>query len=334
MTNDTMRAVLCEKWCDYDDLILTEMSRPALQAGHARIAVRYAGVSFATTLVVAGKYQRKPPLPFAPGTEIAGEVIEVAQGVTRCKAGDIVFGAIDWGGYAEEAVVPAVNLYALGKDLNMAAATGLAISYPTSYGGLVWRANIQAGEWLLVHGAAGGVGLAAVEIGVALGAKVIGVASSAEKRAVVEARGATAIDGDDLKIQVMDVTGGKGIDVVYDPVGGPVARPSISCLKPDGRLVTIGYAGGDIPEIGFNILLVKNISVMGFNYGEYVGWGLKDLRDTYAPRVDAAQGQLLAWWREGKIQPTVHACLPLEKFREAMAEVQNRRTIGRVVLEI
>ena len=142
MTNDTMRAVLCEKWCDYDDLILTEMSRPALQAGHARIAVRYAGVSFATTLVVAGKYQRKPPLPFAPGTEIAGEVIEVAQGVTRCKAGDIVFGAIDWGGYAEEAVVPAVNLYALGEDLNMAAATGLAISYPTSYGGLVWRANM------------------------------------------------------------------------------------------------------------------------------------------------------------------------------------------------
>jgi NADPH:quinone reductase len=333
MTDDTMCAVLCEGWCDYDDLTLTEMPRPALQSGHARVAVRYAGVSFATTLVVAGKYQRKPPLPFAPGTEITGEVVEVADGVTRCKPGDIVFGAIDWGGYAQEAVVPAVNLHVLDAGLDMAAATGLAISYPTSYGGLVWRANIQAGEWLLVHGAAGGVGLAAVEIGVALGAKVIGVASSAEKRAVVEARGATAIDGADLKKQVMEITAG-GVDVVYDPVGGTVARPSISCLKPDGRLVTIGYAGGEIPEIGFNILLVKNISVMGFNYGEYVGWGLKDLRDDYAPRVDAAQVQLLTWWRDGKIQPTVHACMPLEKFREAMAEVQNRRAIGRVVLEI
>ena len=333
MSDDNMRAIICEKWCDYDDLTLTDMPRPALQPGHVRVAVRYAGVSFATTLVVAGRYQRKPPLPFVPGTEITGEVIEVADDVTRCKAGDIVFGAIDWGGYAQEAVVPAVNLHLLGAGLDMAAAIGLAISYPTSYGGLVWRANIQPGEFLLVHGAACGVGLAAVEIGVALGAKVIGVASSAEKRAVVEARGASAIDGADFKTQVMGMSGG-GVDVVYDPVGGGVARPSISCLKPDGRLVTIGYAGGDIPEIGFNILLVKNISVMGFNYGEYVGWGLEDLRDTYAPRVNAAQGQLLTWWREGKIQPTVHSCLPLKQFREAMAEVQKRRAIGRVVLEI
>ena len=337
MTDAPMRAVLCEGWCEFDDLKLIEMPRPEMKPGHVRLKVLYAGVSFATTLVVAGRYQRKPLLPFAPGTEIAGEVIEVADGVTRCKPGDVVYGAIDWGGYAEEAVVPAVNLHVLpaGQSGGLAAdaAPALAISYPTSYGGLVWRADLQPDEWLLVHGAAGGVGLAAVEIGLALGAKVIGVASSTEKRAVVESRGATAINGEDLKAQVMDISGG-GVDVVYDPVGGSVARPSISCLKPDGRLVTIGYAGGEIPAIGFNILLVKNISVMGFNYGEYVGWGLVDRREEYAPRVDAAQKQLLDWWQAGKIEPTVHARFPLEQFREAMAEVQNRKAIGRVVLEL
>jgi NADPH2:quinone reductase len=339
MTEETMRAGLCEDWCAYDDLKLTDMPRPnagaKLEPGQARVAVRYSGVSFATTLVVAGKYQRKPPLPFAPGTEIAGEVLEVADGVSHCKVGDRVFGAIDWGGYAEEAVVPAVNLHVLPEPLALDASVALAISYPTSYGGLVWRANLQAGEWLLVHGAAGGVGLAAVEIGLALGAKVIGVASSAEKRELLAARGVdAAIDGETLKEQVMEITGGAGVDVVYDPVGGTVSRASISCLRPDGRLVSIGYAGGEIPEIGFNILLVKNISVMGFNYGEYVGWGLKDRRVEFAPRVDAAQAQLLAWWRDGKINPTIHACLPLDQFREAMAEVENRRAIGRVVLGI
>jgi NADPH2:quinone reductase len=334
MTDNAMRTVLCTEWCDYDDLALTEAPRPAMQQGHARVAVRYAGVSFATTLVVAGKYQRKPPLPFAPGTEIAGEVVEVADGVTRLKPGDKVYGAIDWGGYAEEAVVPAVNLHVLPGGLPLDASVALAISYPTSYGGLVWRANLQSGERLLVHGAAGGVGLAAVEIGVALGAEVIGVASSTEKRAVIESRGAAAIDGSELKNQVMAASGGAGVDVVYDPVGGDLARETLSCLRPDGRLVSIGYAAGGIPEIGYNILLVKNISVMGFNYGEYVGWGLVDRRDEYAPRIDAAQAQLLAWWRDGRIQPTVHACLPLEQFREAMAEVQDRRAIGRVILEI
>lgn len=332
MTDAAMRAVLCEDWCEFDELKLTEMPRPEMKPGHARIRVRAAGVSFATTLVVAGKYQRKPPLPFAPGTEIAGEVVEVADGVSRIAPGDRVFGAIDWGGYAEEAVVPAVNLHRLPDTLPMDAATALAISYPTSYGGLVWRARLEAGETLLVHGAAGGVGLAAVEIGVALGAKVIGVASSEAKRAVIEERGAVAIDGSDLKNQVMAIS--DGVDVVYDPVGGDLARETLSCLRPDGRLVSIGYAAGGIPEIGYNILLVKNISVMGFNYGEYVGWGLVDRRDEYAPRVDEWQRQLLEWWREGRIQPTVHARFPLEQFCEAMAEVQNRRAIGRVVLEI
>ncbi|MBL25215.1 MAG: quinone oxidoreductase [Rhodospirillaceae bacterium] len=327
-----MRAVLCEEWCDFDDLKMTDLARPELGPGQARIAVRYAGVSFATTLVVAGKYQRKPPLPFAPGTEIAGEVLDVADGVTRIKPGDRVFGAIDWGGYAEEVCVPAVNLHVLPEELPFDAAPALAISYPTSFGGLIWRARLDRGETLLVHGAAGGVGLAAVEIGVALGATVIGVASSEEKRAVVESRGAAAIDGSELKKQVLERSG--GVDVVYDPVGGDMARETLSCLKPDGRLVSIGYAAGGIPEVGYNILLVKNISVMGFNYGEYVGWGLVDRRDEYAPRVDDAQKQLLDWWQGGQIQPTVHARFPLEQFREAMAEVQDRRAIGRVVMEI
>ena len=333
MSVSEMRAVICDDWCDFEELRLGTAPVPELRPGGVRIAVRYAGVSFATTLVVAGKYQRRPPLPFVPGTEICGEVLECAPGVTRCQPGDIVFAPIDWGGYAEQVVASEHNVHRLPDGLPLDAAVALCISYPTSYGGLIWRAGLQAGETLLVHGAAGGVGLAAVEIGLAAGARVIGVASSEQKRDILAARGVDAAIGPErFREAVDDLTGGEGVDVVYDPVGGDVTRPSLSCLRIGGRLVTIGFAGGDIPSVPLNLLLIKNISVMGFNWGEYVGWGPIDRREIFSAAVAEMMAVLTGWWQVGKIAPTVHRCFDLSEFAAAMAEVRGRRAIGRVVL--
>ena len=334
MFENEMLAVLCTEWCKYDELKLTKVSRPKLEMGQARVRVEFAGVSFATTLVVAGKYQRKPPLPFIPGTEVAGEVIEVAGDVSRIKPGDIVFGAIDWGGYAEEVTAAATNFHILPDGLAMDQAVALAISYPTSYGALVWRADLKKGETLLVLGAAGGVGLAAVEIGRLLGARVLGVVSSQEKKNVIEWYGGETINIYDLKTQIMASTNGKGADVVFDPVGGENSNQALSCLRPGGRLLSIGYASNTIPKVGYNILLVKNISVMGFNYGEYVGWGPVDRRLIHLDHVDTAQQHLLKWWRTKKVKPRIHARFKLCDFRKAMAEVVRRKAIGRVLLEI
>ena len=328
-----MRAVICEDWCDFDDLVPGEAPEPEMIPDGVRIKIEASGVSFATTLVVAGKYQRKPPLPFIPGTEIAGTVLECAPGVTRCKPGDHVLAPIDWGGYAEQVVARQANVHVLPGGLPLDAAVALCISYPTSYGGLCWRAALQPDETLLVHGAAGGVGLAAVEIGQAIGARVIAVANGAEKHRALREHGVEEIiETDGFREAVKEMTGGEGLDVVYDPVGGDVSRESISCLRPGGRLVTIGYASGSIPNIGLNVLLVKNVSAMGFNWGEYIGWSPVDRRDLYADRVNEMMQILIGWWQEGKIHPAVHARFDLADFREAMAEVRGRRSIGRVVL--
>ncbi|MCG8690728.1 MAG: NADPH:quinone oxidoreductase family protein [Minwuiales bacterium] len=332
-----MRCVLCEDWCDYDDLMVTETDPPPMRPGGVRIRIRFAGVSFATTLVVSGRYQRKPPLPFVPGTEVAGEVIECADGVNRCKPGDRVFAMIDWGGYAEQVVAAQENVHVLPDGLDLEAAVALPSSYGTSYGALVWRAKLTRGERLLVHGAAGGVGLAAVEIGKALGATVYAVAGGSDKVAALRDRSADAvIDGraEDFRTRVKELTDGEGVDVVFDPVGGEVFDNSLRCLADDGRLLTIGYTSGAIPTIPANQLLLKNVAVMGFNWGQYVGWGLKDERRRYADRTAAAMAALVAWWQAGKLHPTIHARFPLEDFRTAMAEVRNRRAIGRVVLAV
>lgn len=333
MTGDGMRAVLCEEWCDYNDLTLTEAPVPDMRPGGVRIGIRYAGVSFATTLVVAGRYQRKPPLPFVPGTEISGEVLECAPDVTHCRPGDRVLAVIDWGGYAEQVVARAENVHVIPDGLPQDAAVALCISYPTSYGGLRWQGRLQAGETLLVHGAAGGVGLAAAEIGRAVGARVVAVANGAEKRATLEARGFDpVIETQGFRDAVERCTAGAGVDVVFDPVGGAVTRPSLSCLRPGGRLVTIGFAGGEIPSVPLNLLLLKNIGVVGFNWGEYAGWSPVDRRAEHVGEVRRMMAQLFDWWRAGKIQPAVHARFDLADFRKAMAEVRGRRAIGRVVL--
>ncbi len=327
-----MRALLCDHWCEYDGLTVQDVPEPDLRPGTVRIRVEAVGVSFATQLVVSGRYQRKPPLPFAPGTEVAGVVLEVASGVDQVKPGDRVFAVVDWGGTAEQVVVDAIHVTSLPEPLDLHASVALAISYPTAAGALSWRAGLTAGQWVLVHGAGGGVGLAAVEVARAVGAHVVARAG-VEKHAALKARGADAVldSTAGFRDEVREISGG-GVNVVLDLLGDSVFDDSLRCLADGGTLLTVGYAAGGIPQLGVNLLLLKNIGVAGFNWGAYVGWSPGDNRDVYAPRVRVLWDLLVGWWMAGRISPTVHAKYPLARFREAMAEVRDRRAIGRVVL--
>jgi NADPH2:quinone reductase len=327
-----MRALLCDHWCDYDELTVQDIPEPALRPGTVRIRVEAAGVSFSTQIVVSGKYQRKPPLPFAPGTDVAGIIVEVADDVTGLAPGMRVFAAVDWGGTAEQVVADAIHVMALPQPLDLAASVALAVSYPTAAAALMWRARLAADQWVLVQGAGGGVGLAAVEVARALGAHVVARAGK-DKHATLSVRGAEAVLDSALPFrdEVLRITGG-GAQAVLDPLGGIVFDESLRCLADGGTLVTIGYVTGAIPQIGANLLMLKNIGVAGLNWGTYIGWSPGDNRQRHAPKARALWDRLIRWWQEGKIAPTVHARFPLDRFREAMAEVRNRRAVGRVVL--
>ncbi|MBS7810107.1 NADPH:quinone oxidoreductase family protein [Roseococcus pinisoli] len=323
-----MRALVCESWRSFDELEIKDIPPPPMRPGAVRIKVEAVGVSFAVQLVVAGKYQRKPPLPFVPGTEVAGTVLE-----GPLPKGTRVFAALDWGGFAEEAVADAIHVTPIPDGLPLAPAVAFPISYPTAGSALMWRGRVQAGDWVLVHGAAGGVGLAGVEIVKALGGKVIARAGAA-KHAMLQARGADAVldSAAPFRDQVREITGGAGVSCVLDTLGGDIFDDSLRCLGDGGTLVTVGYAGGGIPTVPANILLLKNITVAGLNWGTYIGWSPGDNRERYAARTRALWDQLMGWWAEGKLRPEVHASYPLENFREAMAEVRERRSAGRVVL--
>ncbi|MDF1720449.1 MAG: NADPH:quinone oxidoreductase family protein [Minwuia sp.] len=330
-----MRAVVCREWMPFDELELGELPVPEMRAGAVRIRIDACGISFATGLVVQGKYQRKPPRPFAPGTEVVGTVIECADDVSRCKVSDLVMAFIDWGGSATEAVVWEGQAYQVPEGLSAVDAIPLLSSYGTSYGALVERAELKAGQTVLVHGAGGGVGLSAVEIAKDIGATVIARAGTEEKRDWVRQRGADHVldsRDPDFRDTVLDLTDGRGVDVVYDPLGGDVFHQSLRCMDMGGRLLTIGYASGDIPQLGINLLLLKNITVMGFNWGTYWGWTPADERVRLTPERDRVMAGLNDLWARGAIQPKIHATYPLAQFRELWADIKERRAVGRVVL--
>ena len=330
-----MRALYCRQWCEFKELKIEDVPRPEMRPGCVRVRVAYAGLGFAISLVVAGKYQRKPPLPFVPGTEVTGTVMEVGAGVTRFKRGDRVLAILDWGGFADEALTTEETVYPLPANLDLRSTTHLGISYATVYGALIWQARLQAGETLLVHGAAGGVGLAAIEIGKLLGARVIACASSEDKRATAKAHGADLVlASSDFRQPVKDFTSGRGANVIFDPVGGEVFEESLRCIATEGRIIPIGFAGGRAAQIPANILLVKNIAALGFNFGTYVGWGLTDERKLYAPRVQAMMRELFTWASEGKLHPTVSHCFELEQYVEAMDVVLARGSTGKVALKL
>jgi len=328
-----MRAIICESWRDFDALEIKDVPRPALRPRSVRIKVAAAGVSFATQLVVAGKYQRKPPLPFTPGTEIVGTVLEAAPDAEAPPPGTRVFAVVDWGGMAEEAIADDIHTIAIPDGLPLEPAIGFPISYPTAGAALLWRGKIKVGDWVLVHGAAGGVGLAAVEIAKACGAQVIARAGVA-KHAMLRDRGADAVldSAAPFRDAVRTVTGGRGVDCLVDTIGGPAFDESLRCLADGGNLVVVGFAGGGIPTLQTNILLLKNIGVIGVNWGTYVGWSPGDGRRDYAPAARALWDQLMVWWQQGALKPEIHAAYPLEQFREAMNEVSARRSAGRVIL--
>jgi NADPH2:quinone reductase len=330
-----MKAVVCRQYGLAHARIEDCPSLP-LKSGEVRIGVRAAGVSFANLLVIDGKHQNRADPPFTPGTEISGVVLECAPDVDRFRPGDRVVAGIRRGGFAEEAIAPVQTVFALPDAIDFAAGSHFPTLYATAYAALRWRAALQPGETLLVHGAAGGSGLAAIEIGKVLGARVIATAGSAEKLAAVRAHGA------DLAIHhreqifrevVLEATDGRGADVIFDPVGGSFFTESLRCIAPEGRLLPIGFAGGDIPQIPANLVLVKNVSVLGVYWGYYMGWAHQTPPASLEPRRRAAFDELLAWATQGRLRPQTHRIEPLTRFREALEALSAREVIGRCVLQ-
>ncbi len=322
-----MRAVVCRDWGGPEDLTTEDMPSPEPGPGQVLLTVAAAGVNFADTLMIAGKYQERPAFPFSPGLEVAGRVKALGPGVTGLEVGQRVMALTDWGGYAEEALARASDVYPIPDALGWAEAAGFPITYGTAHGALRWHARLQPGEVLLVHGAAGGVGLAAVEIGKAIGARVIATAGGAEKLAVAKAHGADELidyRSEDIRERVKALTEGRGADVVFDPVGGDVFDASLRCIAWSGRLLVIGFAAGRVPQIPANILLVKNIAAMGVYWGSY---------RSRAPEMLAEEfRELLGWFEAGRLTPHVSHKHDLAEVAEAMALLLDRRSTGKVVL--
>ncbi|MBS0273241.1 MAG: NADPH:quinone oxidoreductase family protein [Proteobacteria bacterium] len=322
-----MKALLCR--ANADDIgtaKIEDVTLPELSANDVRIRVRAAAVNFPDILMIQGKYQHKPELPFVVGGERAGDVIAVGSGVTRFKAGDRVVGGALSGGFAEEAQGPESSYRTVPGCAEYAVASAYTTAYLTAYVSLVRRGELTKGETLLVHGAAGGVGLAAVDLGKVLGATVIATASSDEKRAFLKDYGADhVLPSSGFREAVKELTQGRGADVIYDPVGGDVFDESIRCIAFNGRILIVGFTSGRIPSVGVNMPLIKGFSVVGVRAGEYGRKFPEKGRENIA-----AIDQLLA---EGKIRPHIHARFPLAQAVDAMHMLTTRKVIGKVVIE-
>ena len=319
-----MKAVICPAFGQ--DLVVADFPAPVMIQHGVRIQVHAAGVNFADSLITGGKYQEKMEPPFAPGMELAGVVTEVAPGVTTCKPGDRVMAHVTGGAFAEEAVAEQTDVYVLPDSLDFVTAAGFPVAYGTSHLGLK-KAGLKAGETLVVHGAAGGVGLTAVEVGKAMGATIIGTAGGPDKVRVALEHGADfGIDykSEDIRDRVKELTGGKGADVIYDPVGGTVFDASLRCVAPDGRILIVGFASGTVPQIPANILLVKNVTVMGYYWGAY--------RKINPAMVRGSMQEALDWWADGKLSPHVSKVMDLDRAAEAIALLKGRAATGKIVL--
>lgn len=322
-----MKAVVCRAWGPPESLVIEV--RPALEAGPGQvvISVKAANVKFSDTLIIQNKYQTKPELPFIPGSEIAGIVKTVGAGVEGWKVGDRVSAQSPSGGYAEEVCVEAERVSAIPDSIDFPSAAGLASTYGTSYYALTDRGQLRAGETLLVLGASGGVGIAAVEIGKALGAKVIACASSEEKLAVCRTRGADETINyvsEDMRARVKAITKGKGVDVVYDPVGGDYSELALRDMAWGGRFLVIGFAAGDIPKISLNLPLIKGCSIVGVWQGAFARHN----------RAQHRANTIEIWklYAEGKLKPHVWGTYALEQAADALNALAGRKVAGKVVL--
>jgi NADPH:quinone reductase len=325
-----MKAVLCREWGGPESLRVEEAASPALAPNEARIRVRACGVNFADTLMIAGKYQVKPEFPFTPGLEAAGEVIEVGSEVKHLQPGQRVLAVLRFGGgYAEEIALNADAVVPIPDAMDYVTAAAFPVAYGTSHFALTHRGHLKAGETLLVLGAAGGVGLTAVEIGKELGARVIAAAGGPEKLAVARAHGADELidyTGESIRDRVRELTGGLGADVVYDPVGGDAFDQALRAVNWEARMLVIGFASGRIQSVPANLILVKNISVIG------VVWGAQAARDPVL--ISRNLAELLRWWEKGRLKPVVAKTFPLAEAGAAIQALLSRRYAGKIVLEV
>jgi len=323
-----VRALVVERLApDYGGCVLTTVETPAPGPGDVRVRVRAAAVNFPDLLMTRGEYQHKPSLPFTPGLEMAGEIDAVGEGVERWAVGDAVAGGARSGGFAEYVIASAAGLRRKPGGFGFAQAAAYGAAYITAYVALVRRARVQAGEWVLVHGAAGGVGLACVDMAKALGCRVIAASASDEKLAVVAAEyapDATVNVTGGFREAVKSITGGRGADVIFDPVGGDVFDESVRCIAFDGRLLVVGFTSGRIPTIAVNMPLIKGFSVMGVRAGEY--------GRQFPQRGVENQEAIWSMAEQGRTHPRVHAELPLADWRAAFDLLADRRVIGKAVI--
>ena len=324
-----MKAVLCKQFGPPDSLVVEDVASPKASAGEVVIAVKAASLNFPDVLIIQNKYQFKPPLPFSPGSELAGVVKEVGAGVSGFKPGDKVIAFTTYGAFAEEVKTEASRLVPLPEKMDFVSGAAFLLTYATTDHALRDRGALAASETLLVLGAAGGVGLAAVEIGKALGARVIACASSEGKLAVCRSHGADATINyatEDLRERIKLLTDGKGVDVVYDPVGGPYTEPAFRSLAWRGRHLVVGFAAGEIPKLPLNLALLKGASVVGVFWGDFARRQPKEFAHSIR--------QLGRWYAEGKLKPHVSQTLPLEKAVDALKLMAARQVTGKLVLTV
>jgi NADPH2:quinone reductase len=324
-----VRALICQEFGPYENLQVAEIDEPPLAEGLVMVDVKAAGVNFPDILLVEGKYQAQPPFPFIPGTEAAGVVSALGDGAAGFKTGDRVIVATMLGAFAEKVPAPAAQIVPMPDTMSFEEGAAFTTTYATSYHALKQRADLQPGEWVLVLGAAGGVGLATVQIAKAMGAHVIAAASTAEKLETAKAAGADALINyaeEDLKTRVRELTGGAGADVVYDPVGGDYSEPALRATAWNGRYLVIGFAAGPIPKIPLNLALLNSRNIQGVFWGAWAGRN---------PRENAKNMKaLFDLYEAGKIKPLVSGAYPLEDFKQAFDDITERRVRGKVVLTL
>lgn len=324
-----MRAVLCTEWGGPEKLTVGDIASPSLGPTQIRIGVHACGLNFADTLMIQGLYQEKPPFPFSPGLEVAGEVVEVGAQVSQVQPGHRVIAICGHGGMAEEVAVDASAVLPIPPEMDFVTAAGFAVTYGTSHVALAHRARLQPGEVLLVHGAAGGVGLTAVQIGKRMGATVIATASTPEKLALAQQAGADHLINyaeTPFRDRVREITNGSGADVIFDPVGGDVFSDSLRCINWEGRLLVIGFASGQIPQAPANLLLVKNISVVGLYWGAYAQRNPGVLMHSLET--------LFGWYKAGQFTPHISQLFQLEEAPAAFECLMQRRATGKLVIRV
>ena len=324
-----MKAIVCNEWCKPENLKVSEIKNPTLDDNSVRVEIYASGVNFPDVLIVQGKYQYKPPFPFSPGSEVAGIISEIGKNVKSLKVGDRIMAVTGHGAFAEEICVPEDKITLVPESMDFITAASMSLTYGTSSYALFQRANIKENDVVLIHGATGGVGITAIEISKAVGAKVIATASTDEKLKIAKEYGADYCinySQNEFKDKVKEYTDGKGANIIYDPVGGDVFNQSLRCIAWNGLILVIGFASGTIASAPTNLPLLKNCSIVG------VFWGAWREREPNGHNINMEK--ILKWWKEKKVKPKVSKVFNLEDTKYALQALINREVIGKAVIKV